>query len=51
MFKINGAVGKAGHDQPWIRYVLIDNQEGLQNVNNRREVYEPVQVTEREPAD
>ncbi len=49
LFKIVGAVGKAGHDQPWVQYRLLDNQEGLENVNDRWEVYEPVQVTERPP--
>lgn len=51
LFKINGAVGKHAHDQPWIRYVLVDNQAGLENINDRKEIYEPVQVTEREPVE
>ena len=50
LFKIVGAVGKAGHDQPFVEYRLIDNQELTRDVNERREEYQVVRVTEMEPA-
>lgn len=49
LFKIIGAKGRAGHNQPWVTYRLSDNQETLQNINERYEDYEPMRVSEQEP--
>lgn len=39
---------QAGHDAPWVLYRLEDNQDTNANVNERREEYKPVRVSESE---
>lgn len=39
---------QAGHDSPWCLYRLEDNQDTIANVNERREEYVPVRVSEAE---
>jgi len=48
LYKIEGGVGKAGHDAPWVLYRLEDNQDTNANINERREEYAPVRVSESE---
>jgi hypothetical protein len=39
---------QAGHDAPWVLYRLEDNQDVNANINERREEYVPVRVSESE---
>lgn len=39
---------QAGHDAPWVLYRLEDNQGINANINERREEYVPVRVSESE---
>lgn len=39
---------QAGHDAPWVLYRLEENQDVISNLNDRREEYKAVRVSQDE---